>query len=62
MSFFFSISIVNVEYILINTYSITFYQTSGRGQLWWPALGYLKIRKSMRQKQTENAHTYRERN
>ena len=26
------------------------------GRLWWPALGHLKIRKSMRQKQTEK-HT-----
>ena len=37
-------------------------KTSGRGWLWWPALGHLKIRKRVRQKQTENKHTYRERN
>ena len=34
-------------------------QTSGRGRLWLPALGHLKIRKNVRQKQTENTHTYR---
>ena len=31
-------------------------ETSGKGQLWRLALGHLKIRKRVRQKQTENTH------